>query len=79
MRTLLLAAAAAMAFASAASALPPPGSKGPVRAAPQCLTVMCAGRCLPRGVTCHKAPPNCPPGQWACNQTCIPNGQACRR
>jgi hypothetical protein len=41
--------------------------------------VMCGGQCLPRGVTCHKVPPNCPHGWWPCNQTCIRDGQACHR
>jgi len=78
MRTMLLATAALLMFAGSASAVPPV-VRGPVLRVPVCLTVMCGGHCLPKGVTCHKLPPNCPHGWWPCNQTCIRDGQACHR
>jgi hypothetical protein len=75
MRMFLLTAAAVLAFASTASAVPA-GHVPP----PRCLTALCNGVCMPRGILCNRhLPLQCPAGTTICAGKCLTNSVECHQ
>jgi hypothetical protein len=79
MRSILIAAAAALVFASAAQAAGAPGAGR----APHCTTgVPCGNTCIAKGKTCHITPavgPHCSANSQVCGHTCIAKGKVCHQ